>query len=126
MDWTKALLFGSINGAVMAILMIINVMSSVTELGFSVAMISFLAVILLPPFALKKAKPDEISLVHLLPVSFFTFLFPVFGASFGGPDMGPEWLQLIPLAAVGGAVWSLPFACWAYWKSQGSGTDSLE
>ncbi len=118
MDWKNNLIFGSINGAMMAILMIFNVISEVTEVGFEVAMISFLAVILIPPFALKKAKPDETSLIHLIPTAFLTFIIPVLGAAFGGPDMGPEWLVLIPLAAVGGAIWSLPFAGWNYFKSR--------
>ena len=120
MNWKNILLFGSINGAMMAILMILNVISSVTEVGFVVAMLSFLAVILIPPFVLKQVKPTETSLIHLIPVAFLTFIIPVIGAAFGGPDMGPEWLVLIPLAAVGGAFWSLPFAGWNYFKGRGS------
>tara|TARA_B100000700_G_C14951208_1_gene811736 strand:- start:104 stop:436 length:333 start_codon:yes stop_codon:yes gene_type:complete len=110
----------------MAILMIINVISSVTEIGFEVAMLSFLAIILIPPMAIKKFKPDQTNLAQLIPTSFFTFIIPVFGAAFGGPDMGPEWLVLIPLAAVGGAFWSLPFAGWNYWKRDGNDTDAQE
>tara|TARA_B100000287_G_scaffold52895_1_gene46590 strand:- start:1250 stop:1624 length:375 start_codon:yes stop_codon:yes gene_type:complete len=119
MNWKKILLFGSINGAMIAILMIINVVSRVTDgTSSGVAMFSFLAVILIPPFVLKKAKPDEISMVHLIPVSFLTFIFPVIGAAFGGPDIGPEWLILIPLGALGGALWSLPFVGWNYYKNR--------
>ena len=81
-------------------------------------MLSFLAVMLIPPYALKKAKPDETSLVHLIPVAFLTFIIPVLGATFGGPNMGLEWLVLIPLAAAGGAFWSLPFAGWNYFRSR--------
>ena len=118
MNWKNILLFGAMNGAMMAVLMILNVISGVTEFGFEVAMLSFLAVILIPPFTLKKYKPEEASLIHLIPTAFLTFIIPVIGAAFGGPDMGPEWLVLIPLAAVGGALWSTPFAGWNYFKSR--------
>ena len=119
MSWKNILLSGSVNGGLMAILMILNVISGVTDdVDFALAMLSFLAVILIPPFSLKRAKPNEVSLIHLIPVAFLTFVIPVFGAAFGGPDMGPEWLVLIPIAAVGGAFWSLPFAGWSYYKSK--------
>jgi len=119
MNWKKILLFGSLNGAMISILMILNIISKVTDgTPFAVAMLSFLAVILIPPFVLKKARPDETNLIHLIPVAFLTFIMPVLGASFGGPDMGLEWLILIPLGAFGGAIWSLPFAAWNYYKSR--------
>ena len=125
MGWKNIILFGSVNGGLMAILMILNVISNVTDdVDFALAMLSFLAVILIPPFSLKQAKPNEVSLVHLIPVSFLTFIIPVFGAVFGGPDMGPEWLVLIPIAAVGGAFWSLPFAAWDYFRGPKSYEES--
>ena len=118
MNWKDSLLFGSLNGAMMAVLMIVNVISGVTDgASFQVAMLSFLVVILIPPFLLKKVKSDEISLIQLIPVSFLTFILPVFGSAFGGPEMGLEWLVLIPLAALGGAIWSFPFAVWNYYKN---------
>ncbi|RAH08471.1 MAG: hypothetical protein CMA04_006055 [Methanobacteriota archaeon] len=124
MSWKSILLFGSVNGAMMAILMILNVIIGLTDgVDFVFAMLSLLAVILIPPFILKRAKPNEVSLVHLIPVAFVTFIFPVFGAVFGGPDMGPEWLVLIPIAAVGGAFWSLPFAAWDYFRGSKSSED---
>jgi hypothetical protein len=125
MSWKNILLFGSMNGGLMAILMIFNVISGLTDsVDFVFAMLSFLAVILTPPFILKKAKPNDVSLVHLIPVSFLTFIIPVFGAVFGGPDMGPEWLVLIPIAAVGGAFWSLPFAAWDYFRGSKSSEEA--
>ena len=125
MGWKNILLFGSANGVLMAILMILNVISRVTDdVDFALAMLSFLAVILIPPFILKQAKPNEVSLVHLIPVSFLTFIIPVFGAVFGGPDMGPEWLVLIPIAAVGGVFWSLPFAAWDHFRRSKSSVES--
>tara|TARA_Y100000739_G_C20548060_1_gene436862 strand:- start:655 stop:1044 length:390 start_codon:yes stop_codon:yes gene_type:complete len=118
MNWKDSLLFGSLNGAMMAVLMIVNVISRVTDgASFEVTMLSFLVVILIPPFLLKKFKSDEISLIQLIPVSFLTFILPVFGAVLGGPDMGFEWLVLIPMAALGGAIWSFPFAGWNYYKN---------
>ena len=125
MSWKNILLFGSLNGGLMAILMILNVISGLTDgVDFVLAMLSFLAVILVPPFILKQVKPNEVSLVHLIPVAFLTFIIPVFGAVFGGPDMGPEWLVLIPIAAVGGAFWSLPFAAWDYFRGPKSYEES--
>ena len=119
MSWKNILLSGSVNGGLMAILMILNVISGVTDdVDFALAMLSFLAVILTPPLILKRAKPNEVSLIHLIPVAFLTFVIPVIGAAAGGPDMGPEWLVLIPIAAVGGAFWSIPFAGWSYYKSK--------
>ena len=124
MSWKNILLFGSVNGGLMAILMILNVISNVTDsVDFALAMLSFLAVILIPPFSLKRVKPNEVSLIYLIPVSFLTFIIPVFGAVFGGPDMGPEWLVLIPIAAVGGAFWSLPFALWSHFRGPKSSGD---
>ena len=125
MGWKNILLFGSANGVLMAILMILTVISRVTDdVDFALAMLSFLAVILIPPFILKQAKPNEVSLVYLIPVSFLTFIIPLFGAVFGGPDMGPEWLVLIPIAAVGGAFWSLPFAAWDHFRRPKSSVES--
>ena len=127
MSWKKILLSGSVNGGLMAILMILNVISGATDdVDFALAMLSFLAVILIPPLILKRAKPNEVNLFHLIPVAFLTFVIPVFGAAFGGPDMGPEWLVLVPIAAVGGAFWSLPFAAWDYWKSRGNSSAEQE
>ena len=125
MSWKIILFFGSVNGGLMAILMILNVISNVTDnVDFALAMLSFLAVIFIPPLTLKQVKPNEVSLVHLIPVSFLTFIIPVFGAVFGGPDMGPEWLVLIPIAAVGGVFWSLPFAAWDYFRASKSSEQS--
>ena len=121
MTWKNIPLFGAMNGAMMAVLMILNVISGVTDdVDFVFAMISLLAVILIPPFILKRVKPNEVSLVQLIPVAFLTFNIPVWGAVSGGPDMGPEWLVLIPIAAVGGAFWSLPFVIWSYFRDSKS------
>ena len=101
--------------------MILNVISRVTGFGFEIAMLSFLAVMLIPPFAVKKIWTEfnygNLSLKHLIPVAFFSFL-PVLGGAAGGPDMGPEYLVLIAIGAVGGLFWSTPFAAWSYYKSR--------
>ena len=53
MGWKNILLFGSVNGVLMAILMILNVISGVTDdVDFVLAMLSLLVVILIPPFIL--------------------------------------------------------------------------
>ena len=87
------------------------------------AAIGFLCVALLPPILTQKIWEEKInvrlSLYHLVPTSFGTFIFPVFGATFGGPSLDEYsyWLLLIPFAALGGLFWSLPFAGWNYYKS---------
>ena len=122
MSWKNILLSGSITGGLIGFLMILNVMSGVTEFGFGIAMLSFLAVILIPAFLVKRTFPQiiegEASLKHLIPISFLTFILPILGPAFGGGDMGLDWLILVPMGAVGGIFWSLPFAGWSYYKSR--------
>ncbi|MEL0190410.1 MAG: hypothetical protein VW878_06265 [Candidatus Poseidoniales archaeon] len=88
---------------------------------FATAVIGFLCIALLPPILTRKIWEEKLnvslSLYHLIPVSFGTFIFPVFGASLGGPSLSEYsyWLLLIPFAALGGVFWSLPFAGWNYY-----------
>ncbi len=121
-NWKQILAAGAMSGAIIAILMIllIAVGDFVFEF-FATAMLSFVSIILIPPFLTRKFWEEKLnlrpSMKHLVPVSFFTFCFPVLGPAFGGPSMGPEWLILIPMAAIGGIFWSLPFAGWDYYRS---------
>ncbi|MBI87767.1 MAG: hypothetical protein CMB67_01885 [Euryarchaeota archaeon] len=110
------------SGAMIAILMILLIaLGEIVFEFFATAMLSFLMIILIPPFLTREIWEKQLnlrpSLKHLVPVSFMTFLFPVLGPSFGGPSLGPEWLILIPMAALGGIFWSLPFAGWDYYSS---------
>ena len=55
------------------------------------ATIGFLCIALLPPILTQKIWEEKLnvrlSLYHLVPTSFGTFVFPVFGATFGGPSL---------------------------------------
>ncbi len=113
------------SGAMIAILMILLIalgdLGEIIFASFASAMLSFLMIILIPPFLTREIWEKQFnlrpSLKHLVPVSFLTFILPVLGPAFGGPSLGPEWLILIPMAAVGGIFWSLPFAGWDYYSS---------
>ena len=87
------------------------------------AAIGFLCIALLPPILTRKIWEEKLnvrlSLYHLIPASFGTLIFPVFGATLGGPSLSvySYWLMLIPFAALGGVFWSLPFAGWNYYNT---------
>ena len=122
MNWKNILLSGSIIGGLIGSLMSLNLLSGVTGIGFKVAMLSFLAVILIPPFTVKRIFPkitgDDVSLKHLIPISFLTFMLPVFGAALGSPNSDFNTLAtLILISTIGGLFWSLPFAGWNYYKN---------
>jgi len=114
-----------LNGAMIALLMLLLIFLDDIVFGaFVIAVLSFLSIILIPPFLTRIIWEELLnvrpSLTHLIPVSFLTFIIPLFGASFGGPSLSDlsYWLMLPLLAAVGGALWSLPFAGWEYNKSR--------
>ncbi len=125
MNWKHILGSGAMSGAMIAILMILLIalgdLGEIIFASFASAMLSFLMIILIPPFLTREIWEKQFnlrpSLKHLVPVSFLTFILPVLGPAFGGPSLGPEWLILIPMAAVGGIFWSLPFAGWDYYSS---------
>ena len=121
------LLSGSANGAIMALLMIVLLFmpDDILFESLPAAMISFLTIVLVPPFLVRKISSDmfdvNLSLKHLIPISFLTFIIPLFGATFGLPNMELTSLAtLVALALVGGAVWSLPFAARSYFKGSNS------
>ena len=121
------LVSGSTNGAIMALLMIVLLFmpDDIFFGSFPAAMISFLAIILVPPFLVRKSSSDmfdvNLSLKHLIPVSFLTFIMPLFGATFGLPNKELTSLaELVAISVVGGAVWSLPFAAWNHFKGNNS------
>jgi len=124
-NWKHILGSGAMSGAMIAILMILLIalgdLGEIIFASFASAMLSFLMIILIPPFLTREIWEKQFnlrpSLKHLVPVSFLTFILPVLGPAFGGPSLGPEWLILIPMAAVGGIFWSLPFAGWDYYSS---------
>ena len=124
MDWKQILAAGGMSGAIIAILMLLLLATGDVffEL-FETAVLSFLSIILIPPFLTRKIWQEKLnarpSLLHLIPVSFLTFFMPVLGASFGGPSLGvlSYWLMLPVFAAFGGVFWSLPFAGWNHYNS---------
>tara|TARA_Y100001968_G_C19422422_1_gene752494 strand:- start:1377 stop:1757 length:381 start_codon:yes stop_codon:yes gene_type:complete len=122
MNWKNILLSGSITGGFIGSLMCLNLLSGVTGIGFEVAMLSFLSVILIPAFTVKRIFPkvtgDDVSLKHLIPISFLTFILPVFGAAGGAPNSDLDTLvTLVLISTIGGLFWSLPFAGWNFYKN---------
>ncbi|MCH2441548.1 MAG: hypothetical protein MK169_03780 [Candidatus Thalassarchaeum sp.] len=117
MERVPLILAGAANGAILATLMILLLIipDDIVFGTFPVAMLSFLIIILIPPFLIKKICTERFnvnpSLKHLIPVSFLTFFLPILGPAFGGPSLNviSYWLSLIVAAALGGAIWSIPF-----------------
>ena len=63
----------------------------------------------------------EPSLKHLIPVAYLTLLIPVLFSSMGAPNSNLVTLAtIVMLGAIGGTVWSTPFALWSYYKSRGN------
>ena len=123
------LVSGSTNGAIMALLMIVLLLmpDDIFFGSLPAAIISFLTIVLVPPFLVRKISSDmfdvNLSLKHLIPISFLTFIMPLFGATFGLPNKELTSLAtLVAISVVGGAVWSLPFATWNHFK----GTKDVE
>ncbi|MBS71945.1 MAG: hypothetical protein CMO20_03180 [Thermoplasmata archaeon] len=126
MNWKNILLSGLITGGLIGSLMSLNLLSGVTGIGFEVAMFSFLAVILISAFTVKRIFPkitgDDVSLKHLIPISFLTFMIPVLGISAGSPNSDLSTLaNIIFIGTIGGVfwsiLWSLPFAIWNYFRN---------
>jgi hypothetical protein len=125
MNWKQVLFSGAATGALVALLMVLNVRINVAFDSFGTAVISFLGIILISAFIVKKTAQTigccEPSLKHLIPVAFLTFIIPVLGPIFGAPNMGLEVVvTIIFMGAIGGLFWSTPFAIWSYFKSRGN------
>lgn len=110
---------GAGTGAILATLVaLIMIKIGLEPPSFESALAIFIAMILIPAFAVKKIAQRlgccEPSLKQLIPVSFLTFLLPLLGASFGAPNSDLDTLAtVIVLGAIGGAFWSLPYVLWA-------------
>ncbi len=68
------------------------------------------------------------SLKQLIPISFLTFIIPLFGITFGAPNSDIDTLVMIILiGTVGGLFWSTPFALWSvfYHNFKAEGTESI-
>ncbi|MDC0056365.1 hypothetical protein OAJ94_04865 [Deltaproteobacteria bacterium] len=62
----------------------------------------------------------ESSFKLTIPVAYLTFL-PVLGVSAGAANSNLETLAMIVLiGAIGGIIWSTPFAIWSYFKGRGN------
>jgi hypothetical protein len=122
MEWKKPLLTGAAVGASVGFLVSLNGFFDIGYGSFGGFLASIIAFILLSAFGVKiiseKTGFCEPSLKHLIPVSFLTFVIPVFGPALGAGSTGPEYVgALIVFGAVGGLFWSTPFVGWSYYKS---------
>ena len=81
------------------------------------AAIGFLCIALLPPILTQRIWEEKLnvrlSLYQLVPTSFGTFIFPVFGATFGGPSLDEYsyWLLLNSIRRFGRPLLE-PTFCW--------------
>ena len=98
-----------------------SLMSFVLILLFSVddvlSLFEFLFVFLGTPaiVGFMLAKLFSLKKLMLVPVCYLTFLVPVLGPLFGGPDPDLMFVSTLALlGAVGGLFWSLPFVAWTY------------
>lgn len=65
------------------------------------------------------AKATNLKLIYLLIVAYLTLIIPVLGPVFGAGDPDVEVAAMTGvLGLVGGLVWSIPFALWAYVKRE--------
>lgn len=65
------------------------------------------------------AKATNLKSIYLLIVAYLTVVIPVLFAVFGAGDPDVEVAAMIAvLGLVGGLVWSIPFALWAYMKRE--------
>ena len=122
MEWKKTLSTGAAAGASVGFLVSLNGFFDIGFGSFGGFLASIIAFILLSAFGVKiiseKTGFCEPSLKHLIPVSFLTFVIPVFGPALGAGSTGLEYVgALIVFGAVGGLFWSTPFVGWSYYKS---------
>ena len=122
MQWKKTLSTGAAAGASVGFLVSLNGFFDIGFGSFGGFLASIIAFILLSAFGVKiiseKTGFCEPSLKHLIPVSFLTFVIPVFGPALGAGSTGLEYVcALIVFGAVGGLFWSTPFVGWSYYKS---------
>ncbi|HIL68219.1 MAG: hypothetical protein CXT66_06285 [Methanobacteriota archaeon] len=122
MEWKKTLLTGAAAGASVGFFGSLNGFFDIGYGSFGGFLASIIAFILLSAFGVKiiskKTGFCDPSLKHLIPVSFLTFVIPVFGPALGAGSTGPEYVgALIVFGAVGGLFWSTPFVGWSYYKS---------
>ena len=122
MQWKKTLSTGAAAGASVGFLVSLNGFFDIGLGSFGGFLASIIAFILLSAFGVKiiseKTGFCEPSLKHLIPVSFLTFVIPVFGPALGAGSTGLEYVgALIVFGAVGGLFWSTPFVGWSYYKS---------
>ena len=126
-DSGQYLIWGAAVGFVESLLWQGLVLSTLLEWSGRLALILIVATTLAAPFIVYQAAsgywygpvlrgttiPINLNYFHLQTVSILTFLFPLFGASFGAPNLEiPTLLSIVGLATIGGAAWSIPFEIW--------------
>ena len=123
MDWKHTLGAGAGTGATLAALVaLIMVKIGLEPPSFAVALAIFVGMIFISAFAVKKISQVigccNPNLKHLIPISFLTFILPIFGVTFGAPNSDLTTLgSIILMGTVGGLFWSTPFALWSHYKS---------
>ena len=131
MNWKNTLAVGAGTGATLGTLVaVIMVKIGLEPPSFGAAIAVFLGMIFISAFAVQKISQRigccNPSLKQLIPISFLTFVMPVLGASFGAPNSDLDTLAtLILIGAIGGGVWSTPFAIWNFTRGPKSSEDSI-
>ena len=93
LDLKKPILYGGTNGLVLGLFMIFAIfLGDIVFESLIFIIIVFGLMISIPPIVLSN---DEVSFGILFPISFLTFIIPVFGISFGLPNT--EIFSLISL-----------------------------
>ncbi len=123
MNWKETLASGAVTGLVLAIFFQINTLLGIGFESFAGFVIFTLGSIFFSPFIVKigftKSGIYEPSLKHLIPVSFLSFIIPIFGVSLGQPNSHISTVAAILLmAAIAGIFWSLPYLLWHYFRGK--------
>jgi len=114
----KIWLIGGLTGSATGLLfflatLILSIDGELTLIEFGIALIT-------PGIAaFLFAKATNLKLIYLLIVAYLTLVIPVLGPVFGAGDPDVTVAAMIAvLGLVGGLVWSMPFALWAYMKRE--------
>ena len=103
-DLRKPIILGGINGLILGLFMIFLILlGDVAFSSFIITIILFGAVIFIPPILI---GDRGVSLGILFPISFLTFIFPLFGVTLGLPNSSLfSLLQLLAISGMGGLFW---------------------
>ncbi len=111
----KGWIIGGISGFVTSLASFVLIL--LFSLDDVLSLIEFLLVFLGTPAVIGfiMAKVFSLKRLMLITVCYLTFLVPVLGPLFGGPDPDLMFVSILGLlGAVGGLFWSIPFVLFAY------------